>query len=194
MSLITGLVLAGGRGTRMGEIDKGLQLFRGMPMVEHVLQRLAPQVNELLINANRNIACYRAFGYPVVADSIDGFAGPLAGLYAGMQAATHSLIVTAPCDSPFLPANLVIRMHAALTAQQADVAVAKTGSQVHPVFCLTRCDLAPHLQQFLASGQRKIDKWYATLTTAEVAFDGEETAFANINTIQELESLEKRSD
>jgi molybdopterin-guanine dinucleotide biosynthesis protein A len=191
---VSALVLAGGRGTRMGEVDKGLQPFRGQPMVARVLARLGPQADELIINANRNIEAYAAFGHPVVADAIDGFAGPLAGLHIGMTVASHPLLATAPCDSPFLPLDLVARLHAALDAHQADLAVAKTFSQAHPVFCLTRRDLAPHLHAFLASGQRKIDKWYSTLSVVEVNFDDEEAAFANINTRDELAALEKSGD
>ncbi len=192
MEMISGLVLAGGRGSRMGEVDKGLQPFRGTPMVQHVLQRLAPQVDELLINANRNIDAYAAFGHRVLPDAIDGFAGPLAGLQIGMLGATHPLIVTAPCDSPFLPLDLVNRLREGMRQSGADLAVAKTFDQPHPVFCLVRRDLEPHLRAFLESGQRKIDKWYATLKVQEVAFDDQEAAFANINTRDELQALEQR--
>lgn len=187
---ITGLILAGGRGSRMGDVDKGLQAFHGKPMVAHVLARLQPQVDTIIINANRNIDTYAAFGHRVVPDAIDGFAGPLAGLHIGMSNATTPLIATAPCDSPFLPLDLVIRLHAALVGNNADLAVAKTFDQAHPVFCLTKTALAPHLHAFLASGQRKIDKWYASLKVVEVSFDDVETAFANINTVDELKSLE----
>ncbi len=187
---ITGLILAGGRGSRMGDVDKGLQLFQGRPMVAHVLARLQPQVDTIIINANRNIDTYATFGHRVVPDAIDGFAGPLAGLHIGMSNATTALIATAPCDSPFLPLDLVMRLHHALTGHDADLAVAKTFDQAHPVFCLTKTSLAPHLHAFLASGQRKIDKWYASLKVVEVSFDDVETAFANINTVDELKSLE----
>ncbi len=187
---VTGLILAGGRGSRMGEVDKGLQLFRGKPMVGHVLARFAPQLDEVLINANRNLDAYEAFGYRVVPDAIEGFAGPLAGLHVGMREASTPLIATAPCDSPFLPMNLIARLHDALVAQGADLAVAKTFDQPHPVFCLTKTALEPHLREFLASGQRKIDRWYASLNVVEVQFDDEEAAFANINTKDELRSLE----
>jgi len=191
-NLITGLVLAGGRGSRMGEVDKGLQHFRGKPMVAHVLERLTPQVDETIINANRNLDLYAAFGYRVVPDAIDGFAGPLAGLHIGMSCASTPLIVTSPCDSPFLPLNLVARLHDALIAGDADLAVAKTFDQAHPVFCLTKTELEPHLRAFLESGQRKIDKWYATLQVVEVAFDDNVDAFANINTAEELKALEPK--
>jgi molybdopterin-guanine dinucleotide biosynthesis protein A len=187
---ITGLILAGGRGSRMGDSDKGLQLFRGKPMVEHVLERFAPQVDETIINANRNLERYAQYGHRVVPDDIDGFAGPLAGLHIGMRSAATPLIATSPCDSPFLPLNLIARLQDALVAQDADLAVAKTFAQAHPVFCLTKTALEPHLRQFLESGQRKIDKWYATLNVVEVQFDDNADAFANINTAEELQSLE----
>ena len=182
----TGLVLAGGQGRRMGSVDKGLVDFAGMPMVAHVIARLAPQVGALVINANQNAARYAAFGYPVVADAIGGFAGPLAGLHAGLCAATTSHVVTSPCDSPFLPVDLASRLATALTAANADLAVARTGDQPHPVFALVDRRVLPHLEQFLQGGGRKIDAWYATLDVCEVAFDDEADAFRNINTRQEL--------
>ena len=188
---ITGLILAGGRGSRMGSIDKGLQSFRGQPMVAHVLARLTGQVDELLINANRNLDEYAAFGHRVIADAIDGFAGPLAGLHIGMTHASHPLIATVPCDSPFLPLDLIARLSDSMAKDNADLAVAKTFNQPHPVFCLTKTSLAPHLQAFLDSGQRKIDKWYATLKVVEVPFDDEEAAFSNINTVDELKAFEQ---
>ena len=183
---VTGVVLAGGQGRRMGGTDKGLVLLGGQPMVAHVLARFAPQVGELLINANQNLDRYGAFGQAVVPDEVGGFAGPLAGLHAGMTRATRPLICTVPCDSPFLPLDLVSRLRAALAASGAQLAVAKTFTQPHPVFCLVRRDVLPHLDAFLAAGGRKIDAWYATLAVAEVAFDDEAEAFRNINTADEL--------
>ncbi len=183
---ITGLILAGGQGRRMGGVDKGLQVLRGKPMIEWVLARFAPQVDEVLVNANQNAERYASFGHRVVADDIAGFAGPLAGLQAGLKAASHPLVVTCPCDSPFLPADLVARLREALERQSADLAVAKTGDQAHPVFSLCRRDLLPHLTEFLQSGGRKIDAWYATLKVVEVKFDDEAEAFSNINTRDEL--------
>lgn len=191
MTKITGLILAGGRGSRMGSVDKGLQSFKGKAMVAHVLERVTPQVDEVLINANRSLDEYAAFGHRVIADAIDGFAGPLAGLHIGMTHASHPLIATVPCDSPFLPIDLIARLSAAMARDNADLAVAKTFDQPHPVFCLTKSSLAPHLQAFLESGQRKIDKWYATLHVVEVPFDDEEAAFSNINTVDELKAFEQ---
>lgn len=183
---ITGVILAGGLGRRMGGIDKGLQELRGRPMAQWVVERLAPQVDELLINANQNGERYAAFGHRVVPDQIPDFAGPLAGLHAALSAAMHPLVATAPCDSPFLPADLIARLHDALTANSADLAVARTFDQAHPVFCLCKREVLPHLTGFLESGGRKIDRWYATLKVVEVAFDDEAEAFENINTREEL--------
>jgi molybdopterin-guanine dinucleotide biosynthesis protein A len=183
---ITGVILAGGLGRRMGGIDKGLQELRGQPMVHWVVERLAPQVDELLINANQNGERYAAFGHRVVPDQIPDFAGPLAGLHAALAAAVHPLVATAPCDSPFLPADLIARLHAALVAAKADLAVARTFDQAHPVFCLCRREVLPHLTEFLQSGGRKVDRWYSTLNIVEVPFDDEAEAFENINTREEL--------
>ena len=191
MTEITGIVLAGGQGSRMGGVDKGLTPFRGKALVAHVIERLAPQVDELLVNANRNPEAYAAFGHRVIADEIPGFAGPLAGFERGLAHARGALVATVPCDSPFVPPDLVSRLRAALEAAGADIAVAKTGDQPHPVFCLMRRDVHDSLAGFLASGQRKIDKWYAALRVTEVAFDDEPEAFANINTRDELAGLEK---
>jgi molybdopterin-guanine dinucleotide biosynthesis protein A len=185
-SSITGLVLAGGQGRRMGGVDKGLVDFDGRPMVAHVIDRFAPQVATIVVNANQNAERYAAFGYAVVADAVGGFAGPLAGLQAGLAFATTSHVATVPCDSPFLPADLVARLAAAIAAGDADLAVARTGDQPHPVFALVHRRVLPHLEAFLAGGGRKIDAWYAALATVEVAFDDEADAFRNINTRDEL--------
>ena len=188
----TGLILAGGQGSRMGGVDKGLQVFRGKPMVAHVIERFAPQVSEILINANRNPQEYERFGHRVIADEIEGFAGPLAGFERGLAHASRDLVVTVPCDSPFLPRDLVARLHEAMTQADAQIAAAKTGDQPHPVFCMMRRGVHGSLRDFLASGQRKIDKWYAQLRMVEVPFDDEADAFLNINTREELARLEPR--
>jgi len=181
---ITGIVLAGGQGRRMGGVDKGLQPLRGRAMIEWVLERLEPQVAEILINANQNRDTYAKYGHRVVPDEIGGFAGPLAGLHAGLKAAAHPLVLTVPCDSPFLPTDLVSRLQASLTGK--DLAVAKTGEQPHPVFALMKRQVRESLEAFLASGGRKIDAWYAALKVVEVSFDDEADAFRNINTLEEL--------
>ena len=186
MDGVTGIVLAGGQGRRMGGVDKGLQLLHDKPMVAHVVARHAPQVSEILINANQNLEAYRAFGHRVVPDAIGGFAGPLAGLHAGLGAASHPFVLTAPCDSPFLPLDLFSRLKKAM--QENDLAVAKTGDQPHPVFALVRKTVQQNLEAFLAGGGRKIDAWYASLKVVEVPFDDEADAFRNINTREELDS------
>lgn len=190
---ITGLVLAGGLGRRMSAdgagVDKGLQPFRGRPMAAHVIERLAPQVGALLVNANRNLDAYRGLGHPVIADAIDGFAGPLAGLHAGMRAAATEWVVTAPCDAPFLPADLVARLAEAAASSRADLAIARAGGREHPVFMLARRALLPGLEAFLAGGERKVDRWYAPLHRAVADFDDED-AFVNLNTPDELRRSE----
>jgi molybdopterin-guanine dinucleotide biosynthesis protein A len=188
--MITGVILAGGQGRRMGSVDKGLKPLRGKPMVAWVLERFAPQVDEILINANQNIERYLALGHRVIPDEITGFAGPLAGLHRGLSEAAHELVATAPCDSPFLPQDLVARLNAALEREQAEIAVARTGMQPHPVFCLCRKRVLPGLTEFLAAGGRKIDAWYAKLRVVEVPFDDEATGFSNINTEDELRAFE----
>lgn len=185
---VTGIVLAGGQGRRMGGVDKGLVSFRGAPMVATVIARLAPQVAAIVVNANQNADAYAAFGHRVVPDAVGGFAGPLAGLHAGLAAVATRYAVTVPCDSPFLPFDLVARLAEGLSSAGADVAVARTFDQPHPVFALVRADLRSHLEAFLAAGGRKIDAWYASLAVAEVPFDDEPDAFRNINTRDELAS------
>ena len=186
---ITGIVLAGGQGRRMGGVDKGLQPLGGKAMVAHVIARLAPQVDAIVINANQNLESYAKLGFPVVPDVTGGFAGPLAGLQAGLQAAKTALVVTAPCDSPFLPLDLVARLRAAMDGK--DLAVAKTGTQAHPVFAIVRREILDHLTAYLTSGGRKIDAWYASLKVVEVAFDDQRDAFSNINTREELRAHEE---
>jgi molybdopterin-guanine dinucleotide biosynthesis protein A len=188
MDAVSGIVLAGGQGRRMGGVDKGLQLLRGKPMAAWAIERLAPQVDEIVVNANQNLEAYAAFGHRVVPDAIGGFAGPLAGLHAGLTAVSHPFAVTVPCDSPFLPADLVARLRGALG--EHDLAVAKTGAQAHPVFSLVRRSVRAHLQDFLSGGGRKIDAWYASLKVVEVPFDDEADAFRNINTREELRTQE----
>lgn len=188
---ITGLILAGGRGSRMGNVDKGLQTFRSAPMILHVIMRLSPQTGSLMINANQNHGPYEGFGLPVWPDQMSGFEGPLAGLQTGLAHCETEYLVTAPCDSPFLPTNLVERLADAIG--EADLAVAVTGDddgrQPHPVFCLMRSSLLPHLTVFLQEGGRKIDAWYKSLNFVEVVFS-DEAAFRNINTLEELRRFE----
>lgn len=187
MENITGVVLAGGMGRRMGGVEKGLVQLGGKPLIAHVLARFTPQVSATIINANRELESYQQFGHPVFTDAFSGYIGPLAGLHAGMLQATTPLVATVPCDAPFLPANLIPRLLDALLAQQADIAVAKTDWQPQPVFCLCRASLHDNLAHFLENGGRKMEAWYKTLHFVEVPFDDAQ-AFANINTPNELKA------
>lgn len=199
---ITGLILAGGRGSRMGHVDKGLQAFRGMPMAAHVIARLGPQVGAIAINANQNLEQYQAFGVPVWPDDLQGFEGPMAGLATGLRRCTTDYLVTAPCDSPFLPADLVARLYGALEAGRADLALAETeeaddGGQMrvqpHPVFALVKKSALPHLTAFLATGGRRMDGWYGAIKVVRVRFD-DASAFRNINTLSELQQFESEPE
>ena len=188
---VTGLILAGGKGSRMGGVDKGLQAFRGKRLVDHVYERLAPQVGGVIISANQNQEAYRTFGVRVVSDAIGGFAGPLAGFHAGLSVSKRPFLASVPCDSPFLPEDLIARLYARIDETGAELVVAKTGDQPHPVFSLMRRGVLDHLSDFLKTGGRKIDAWYATLNVVEVLFDDEAEAFSNINTLDELASYGK---
>ena len=194
---ITALILAGGRGSRMGHVDKGLQPFRGAPMAAHVMQRLAPQTGLLAINANQNLDAYAAFGVPVWADDLEGFEGPLAGLETGLRRCTTPFMLTAPCDSPFVPDDLAARLADALG--DADLALAETEEadrqgalrvQAQPVFALVRVSALPHLSAYLASGGRRMDGWYDRIEVVRVRFD-DASAFRNINTLRELQQFEE---
>ncbi len=190
---ITGLILAGGRGSRMGGVDKGLQPLRGKPMVAHVIERLAPQAGTLAINANQNLDSYRTFGYPLWPDATPEFEGPLAGLHTGLLHCETQYLATAPCDSPFLPMDLVARLHEAVAASQAKAAYAATGSggplQSHPVFCLLDKSVLPSLVAYLQQGGRRMIAWFASINAVEVRFV-DESAFRNINTLEELQKFE----
>ena len=190
---ITGLVLAGGRGSRMGGVDKGLQVHRGMPLALHAVLRLAPQVGGLMINANRNLAAYESMGAPVWPDALPDFPGPLAGFLAGLERCETPYLVTVPCDSPLFPQDLVLRLVAGLEAGGAEIAMAATREEgelrAQPVFSLMHTDVLESLVRFTASGQRKIDKWTAGHRTVLVPFD-EAGAFANANTLAELQQLQ----
>ncbi len=194
---ITGLILAGGRGTRMGQIDKGLQILRGEPLCLHVLRRLQAQVGQVMINANQNLAHYQNLGLAVWPDQVDGFAGPLAGMAVGLQHCTTPWLLTVPCDSPFLPPDLARRLSQAILAENADLAVAVTREmrdgqayiQEQNVFCLIKTSVLPHLNHFIANGGRKINAWYADLSLAQVMFE-DANAFRNLNTLPELAQAE----
>ena len=188
---ITGLVLAGGRGSRMGGVDKGLQTLDGMPLVQHALQRLAPQVGALMINANRHLDRYAAFGVPVWPDEPADYAGPLAGFLAGLTNCATPWLATVPCDSPRFPLDLVARLDAGRGDAPAAIAVTHDGGapQRQPVFCLMSRSLKPGLEAFIAEGGRKIDRWLERHGCAEVVFD-DAAAFFNANTPHELQQLQ----
>jgi molybdopterin-guanine dinucleotide biosynthesis protein A len=189
---ITGLILAGGRGSRMGGVDKGLQNHQGVPLAMHALLRLTPQVGELMINANRNLGAYESMGVPVWPDPIQDYPGPLAGLMAGLERCETPFLVTVPCDTPNFPDDLVDRLAAALEAEDADIAMAATVEdgqrRTQPVFCLLKTSLMEDLVAFLHAGERKIDRWTARHRCAIVDFD-DAAAFFNANTMAELQQL-----
>jgi len=192
---VTGLILAGGRGSRMVGTDKGLQPLRGMPMAMHVLWRLAPQVIDVVINANRNLGAYEGFGRTVVPDASADFQGPLAGMLAGLPYCETDWMMVVPCDVPHLPTDLVARLLAAAEAVDAPIAMPVTVDpdgqrQTHPVFLLLRGDLYDSLSVFMQNGGRKIDLWTASVGAIEVPFD-DASAFFNANTLADLNQLEQ---
>jgi len=196
---VTGLVLAGGRGTRMGGADKGLQNFRGIPLALHTLMRLGPQVGEVMINANRNLSAYEAFGAPVWPDAIADYAGPLAGFLTGLERCDTGYLVTVPCDTPLFPQDLVARLAEALEREGAEIAMAAAREEdgtvrAQPVFSLLRRELMESLVRFTQGGGRKIDAWTGQHKTVVVPFDragDDPRAFFNANTLAELHRLEQ---
>jgi molybdenum cofactor guanylyltransferase len=199
---ITGLILAGGRGTRMGGVDKGLQNFNGIPLALHTLMRLGPQVESVMVNANRNLSAYESFGASVWPDASADFAGPLSGFLVGLERAETPYVLTVPCDTPRLPLDLAERLAEALVREDADIAMAaapETDDQgqsqirTQPVFCLMKIELSESLVKFTHAGGRKIDTWTAQHKTVVVPFDApgdDPLAFANVNTLTELQALE----
>ncbi|MCW4150498.1 MULTISPECIES: molybdenum cofactor guanylyltransferase MobA [Halomonadaceae] len=185
---LTGMVLAGGEGRRMGGRDKGLEPFAGLPLIAHVIQRFDGRVAELLINANRNSDAYELFADRVIEDAEGGFKGPLMGIYSGLRAAKTPWLLVAPCDSPALPNDLVARMVAGIG--EHDIAVAFDGERMHPVVALIRTSLADDLATTLADGERKIDRWYARHAWCRVDMSDCAEAFANLNTEEEKIRLE----
>jgi molybdopterin-guanine dinucleotide biosynthesis protein A len=190
---VTGLVLAGGRGSRMGGVDKGLETLEGQPLVQHALNRLAPQVSRLMINANRHLDLYSDFGVPVWPDADSDFSGPLAGFLAGLTHCETNWLVTVPCDSPRFPLDLAARLASARDGALAVVAVTEQDGlrQRQPVFCLMHRSLLADLSDYLAGGGRKIDRWLDRVGCADVYFE-DAGAFFNANTIAELRQLGTR--
>jgi molybdopterin-guanine dinucleotide biosynthesis protein A len=191
---ITGLVLAGGRGSRMGGVDKGLQNHRGMALALHALMRLQPQVGTAMINANRNLGAYEAMGVPVWPDAMPDYPGPLAGLLTGLEHCETPFLASVPCDTPNFPTDLVARLAAALVQADAEIAMAAAAEhgalRTQPVFCLLKADLLGSLVHFLQGGQRKIDLWTAQHRCVVVEFDDPQ-AFFNVNTLAELLQLQR---
>jgi len=188
---ITAVILAGGMGRRMGGQDKGQILLNDRPLIEYVLEAIEPQVKTILVNANRNQAEYARYGYPVIPDQLQGYQGPLAGFASGMRAATTPYIVTLPCDGPFSAPDLVARLTAALQNMHADIAVAHDGERLQPVYALLPTHLLTSLEDFLAKGERKIDRWYAQHSMAFADFSDVAKTFRNINTPQDQQHIQQ---
>jgi molybdopterin-guanine dinucleotide biosynthesis protein A len=172
----------------MGGIDKGLVMHANKPLIQHAIERLSPQVDEIMINANREIVSYQSFHFPVLQDEYADFIGPLAGICLGLQHAKYSYLLTAPCDSPQLPINLSIKLLSAIESTGADIAVAKSNGKTHPVFSLCKTSVLPSLATFIAQGERKVSAWQKSNRYTEVEFD-DDHAFANINTFEDLAAL-----
>jgi molybdopterin-guanine dinucleotide biosynthesis protein A len=189
---ISAIILAGGRATRMGGLDKGLVLFRQKPLIAHVISRLTPQVDEIIINANRELESYKALGYQVLQDEIIDFAGPLAGMQLGLKYASCDYILTAPCDSPLLPLDLTSRLQAAMLAHDADIAIVSSDGNTHPVFCLCKKSVLPTLNDYLKHGGRKVSAWQQSLNHVYVDFSDCAEAFTNLNSQQDLAGFETK--
>ncbi len=189
----TGVILAGGRGCRMGGADKGLLGLGPEPLIQHVISAIEPQVEHLVINANRNLDEYAAFGYPLISDGLAGFQGPLAGFLAAMQYITTTNMITVPCDGPLLPQDLVQRLASAREQAGAEIAVAHDGLRLQPIHALIPTHLQPSLVRYLESGKRKIDHWYAQHKVTRVDFSDVAELFININTPRERECIQERS-
>lgn len=189
---ITAVILAGGKARRMGGEDKGLIHLHGRPLIDHVISGLQSQVGRILINANRNLAQYRAYGHPVIEDMTGDYFGPLAGMASGMQATDHPYLLTVPCDSPFVPPALAAILRGALEGERAEISVAHDGIRMQPVFALLHCRLLPDLLAYLEGGGRKIDTWYAHHRLAMADFSGWPDTFLNLNTPGDRKALERK--
>lgn len=189
---ISSIILSGGRATRMNGVDKGLVMLQNKPLVQHVIANLTPQVDEIFINANREIEAYQAFGYAVLQDENKDFIGPLAGFLLGLKHAKHEYVLTVPCDSPLLPLDLAQRLYNGMTKARADITVACSDGNTHPVFCLMKKSVLPSLQDFLDLGERKVSAWQKSQKYVEVDFSDCSDAFTNLNTFEDLNALELR--
>lgn len=189
---ITGVILAGGLGTRLDGDDKGLVEINSRAMVSYVVERFAPQVDTLLINANRNLERYREFGFQVIPDAIQDYPGPLAGIAAALASARSERIACAPCDCPFLPTDFVSQLENAMDTSGAEVSYAVSNGQPQPVFAVIKRSLYDSLTDYVSEGGRKIMSWYRSLDAVAVDFGDDEVGFANINTNVELAQAEQR--
>ena len=189
---ITGIILAGGQAKRMNGQDKGLVQLNKKPMIEYVLNAIKPQVDNIIINANRNHSIYEEYGFPVVADQITGYCGPLAGMASGLQAANTPFIVTVPCDSPLIPDNLVHRLYSLLQDEDAEICTALANGRSQPVFTLMKSELLSSMLEFLNDGERKIDKWFEKHRLAIADFSDQADTFINVNSAEELQELERK--
>jgi molybdenum cofactor guanylyltransferase len=186
---VSAIILSGGRATRMGGIDKGLVKLLNKPFIQYVIERLTPQVDEIFINANREIAEYGAFNLPIFQDENPDFIGPLAGFSLGLEHCKYDYLLTAPCDSPLIPHDLTDRLMKSLLDEKADLAVAKSGGNVHPVFCLMKKSVFPTLSTYLEQGERRVSAWQKSLNYIEVEFNDCDESFVNLNTFEELQAL-----
>ncbi len=190
---VSAIILSGGRAVRMGGVDKGLVVLQNRPLIQHVVERLLPQVDELIINANREIAAYKKLGLRVLQDEHENFIGPLAGFSLGLAHAKYDYLLTVPCDSPLIPIDLAQRLMTNLLENNADIAVASSQGHVHPVFSLCKKNVLPSLDAYLAKGERRVSAWQKSQRYIEVDFSDCEEAFINLNTLEDLEALELKN-
>lgn len=187
---ISAVILAGGKARRMGEVDKGLMQVDKRPMIQYVLEALYGQIDQIIINANRNQSTYESFGFPVISDTAEGFQGPLAGMATAMAYVNTEYILTMPCDSPFIPDDYVSRMYDTLLREASEIGVADNGERIQPVFSLIPTALLPSLEEFLSGGERKIDTWFFKHKLCKVSFSDKPDMFMNINTRDDIERVE----
>jgi molybdenum cofactor guanylyltransferase len=189
---VTGVILAGGLARRMGNQDKGLVRFKGQPLVNYAIAAMSPVADQTIINANRNLADYQQFGLPVVSDQTDSFDGPLAGILAAMLVAESGILLVTPCDSPLVKASHLKKLLLTRKEHDADVAVAFDGERLHPVFLALKTGLKSNLQDYLRSGQRKMENWLTLQKIVKADFSQEPNIFININSLSELSDLESQ--
>jgi molybdopterin-guanine dinucleotide biosynthesis protein A len=190
---VTGVILAGGRGQRMGGRDKGLATLSGRPLIEHMITALRPQTSDLVIIANRNLSSYRRYGYPVAADSLPGYLGPLAGMLTGLQQATTEWVLVVPCDVPGLPADLVQRMMAAIGSSTAEICIAHDGLRSHPVIALMNRGLEASLRDYVLAGNRRVEDWVMSRRVVIAYFTDIGDAFRNLNREDDLADTGKQT-